>query len=208
MFNIKSYRDFVESKIVYIGTRKDSFRKEDILDFCCQWNKTATAYFGSSCTVKLQKVFGASITSKPSGMSINTFLLLEFGFKRCAVCADILNVDSFCKNMSEAIGYSSKCRDCTSEQRKLIAPEINALTAKRRATKKHAKPQWLSREQEQKMLSYYSEARKKSKETGIDYQVDHIVPLQGKNVCGLHVPWNLQVITADDNRRKVARLYE
>lgn len=48
----------------------------------------------------------------------------------------------------------------------------------------------------------YIAARQLSEATGIPHEVDHIVPLQGKNVSGLHVAWNMLPITAAQNRAK------
>ena len=53
-----------------------------------------------------------------------------------------------------------------------------------------------------KILDFYKKAEILSKETGIPHEVDHISPLNGKNVCGLHWEGNLQVITRSENRSK------
>jgi hypothetical protein len=71
-----------------------------------------------------------------------------------------------------------------------------------RQRKKHiriATPSWVNQEE---IARFYAGARKMTERTGTEYHVDHIVPLRGRRVCGLHVPWNLQVIPAIENLEK------
>lgn len=75
----------------------------------------------------------------------------------------------------------------------------HAAEARRRARRRNAMPQWADR---QAISQIYKDAKKRIKETGEQWHVDHIVPLAGKNVCGLHVHWNLQVIPARENMSK------
>lgn len=74
-----------------------------------------------------------------------------------------------------------------------------AKTAMRRAQKLKATPSWCD---QQAIRIVYAEAHRVTKETGLPHDVDHIVPLQGKNVCGLHVHYNLRIIPAAENRSK------
>ena len=77
-----------------------------------------------------------------------------------------------------------------------------AWQALARAAKRNAVPKWINKDLKQEIQKFYVEARLKTRETGTKYEVDHIVPLMGKTVCGLHVPWNLRVITQFENRSK------
>lgn len=86
---------------------------------------------------------------------------------------------------------------------RLANPEKeNARTAKRRAAKLRATPKWLTAEEHDWIEALYFTAANFTERSGEQWHVDHIIPLQGKNVCGLHLPWNLQVIRAKDNLRK------
>jgi len=77
--------------------------------------------------------------------------------------------------------------------------EYVARVAARRAARIQATPPWVDKDE---ILAFYAEARRLTKLTGIPHEVDHIHPLQGKNLCGLHVPWNLQVLPRVENRKK------
>jgi hypothetical protein len=82
----------------------------------------------------------------------------------------------------------------------------NAYLAKRRSQKLKATPSWLTEAQHLEMLEFYVHAKDCELVSGETYHVDHIVPLQGKGVCGLHVPWNLQILPSDLNIRKNNKL--
>ncbi len=77
--------------------------------------------------------------------------------------------------------------------------KCSALCAKRKAAKLNATPSWANHFF---IEEAYHLARLRTKMTGIKWSVDHIVPLQSKLVCGLHVEDNLAVIPAVMNSRK------
>lgn len=74
-----------------------------------------------------------------------------------------------------------------------------AQTALYRATKKQATPSWACK---QKIKDFYNMAKKLKEDTGKEWHVDHIVPLQSEFVCGLHCEHNLQLLLGRVNRKK------
>jgi hypothetical protein len=74
--------------------------------------------------------------------------------------------------------------------------------ATRRAAHVNATPKWLTAIHKAQISEFYEISKAKTVQTGIRHHVDHIVPLRGKTVAGLHVPWNMQVLTGAENNRK------
>ena len=78
-------------------------------------------------------------------------------------------------------------------------------TAKYRCAKLQRTPAWLTESDLLRIKCYYQVAAMRAKESGRAWHVDHIIPLKGKLVSGLHVPNNLRVIPASENKRKTNR---
>jgi len=83
-------------------------------------------------------------------------------------------------------------------------PEFVSLkSAVNKSRRRAARPPWVDVSQ---IASIQRDARRISAETGVQHHVDHIVPLVHPAVCGLDVPWNLQIIPALDNAKKYNKL--
>ena len=83
-----------------------------------------------------------------------------------------------------------------------------ALTSVRKRRHRSATPKWITPEQKLTMRQLYLHAQALTKMTGERYVVDHIIPLISPDVCGLHVPWNLRVITQEENLKKSNKLLD
>ena len=133
-------------------------------------------------------------------------------YRFCVVCKGWRKRSEFGKHITAVDGVRRQCKTCMVVQSRGYAvksPDVaNAKNAKYRALKLQRTPKWLSKSQYKDILKVYSKCRKVSRKTGVKHEVDHIVPLKGRDVCGLHVPWNLQIITKSNNAKKGNRYNE
>lgn len=129
---------------------------------------------------------------------------------KCKVCVNTYQKGWRMANPNHPKGNRSEVRaryydknkedilECSKTYRENNLPKYAFYAMKRHTTKLNATPSWLTKNQLREIATFYEVASWYSE----PMHVDHIIPLQGKKVCGLHVPWNLQVIPAVDNIRK------
>ena len=97
----------------------------------------------------------------------------------------LLNAKNYAENKERKLKNSEKCR-------------------RRYAAKLNASPAWANKE---KVLEIYEQAALMTKQTGIQHDVDHIVPIVSNLVCGLHCESNLQVLKSTENYAKGNRYW-
>lgn len=152
--------------------------------------------------------------------------------KICTKCKENKSLDSFYPRKNRPSGLTTKCKICLNEAANIrhkknprskeantlaaakfriknptyyhgaykIAKQRNPLAlrelwARKRANRRNAIPKWLTKEQRQEIKDIYLNCPE-------GFHVDHIVPIAGKDVKGLHVPWNLQYLTVAENLSK------
>lgn len=76
------------------------------------------------------------------------------------------------------------------------------IEANKNCRKRKCMPKWLTKEQKYQIYEWYKDAAEHQWLSEDILCVDHVVPLHGKEVCGLHVPWNLQILTRSQNSKK------
>lgn len=134
--------------------------------------------------------------------------------KTCYQCKETKEYESFYKRSTGSKdGYFNRCKICVdtyNKKWKKNNPEKHVANFQKwrvknldrmvyHSAQRRAKPMWGDK---QYIQDLYSNSKEASKIFGILFEVDHIIPLNGKDVCGLHVPDNLQVLPRSLNREK------
>jgi len=92
--------------------------------------------------------------------------------------------------------------DRCAKYRKAKPQVYRAISQKRRAAKKKACPRWLTQTHLDAIIDLNKIAADLQKLDGVKRHIDHIIPFVNDKVCGLHVPWNMQVLTEHENCTK------
>ena len=194
----------------YISARSKTTYKElftslllskDTAEAAIKLNTTQSA-LEHTLSRNVRKLFPNKTTSN----KWNNYLYGLLGYKKCTGCNELLAITSYSKNTETPDGYSYYCKDCRAITRKQFTfdnPEYSkqdylnnkseyiARAIKYKTRRELATPPWAD-------LNIINEIYACAE----DCHVDHIIPLQGDLVCGLHVETNLQYLSVEDNLRK------
>lgn len=178
------------------GSLKDCrvFTSDLLLEILCKQEFNLRDDLGVSYSTAAKWLLKAFPNKPKSNIRIDNWLLEQYFLKECKKCYNVydLSTDNFHRNSGRSNGYNSYCKSCMNKE---ISATSVSRTAKYRAAKELRVPPWLSTIERSKITKMYLECPE-------GMQVDHIIPLRGRLVSGLHVLSNLQYLSTEDNREK------
>jgi hypothetical protein len=134
-----------------------------------------------------------SFPEKQKGRNKHYMWFLESrGLKYCSTCLEVLKLSEFHNNNCKKDNKQGKCISCYSLEQKENPERWRAYAANRRSRELNASPSWADT---LGILQFYLDCPE-------NMQVDHIIPLKGEVVSGLHVLENLQYLSPRDNMSK------
>lgn len=126
--------------------------------------------------------------------------------KMCKSCQEIKYVTEFYQRYTTVDGLYSICKTCHKAKtaaRKKTHPSGRSVSVPSRCI-----PHWLTDGDWQEIKAIYLQAVHLTQATGSRYVVDHIYPLRGATVSGLHVPSNLRVVSEKENQKKYNKVLD
>lgn len=127
----------------------------------------------------------------PSSRNVLNHILDSYDKKYCKHCDKVLDKELYNKNSNKLDGLQDKCKYCRYAYYK-DNPEIQRNIVNERRSRTSTPLSAIYREELQKIY----------RNCPVGNQVDHIIPLLHYEVCGLHVPWNLQYLPVAENASK------
>lgn len=177
----------------YIPVNSKGITKESLLQFIASRQSThkgALGYSTSGWSKFIRKVF----PDKPRLVNYYEWLLIKHNLKYCPSCNSVKpNHDFWNTKSNKNSGLQSYCIDCFEP---ILRIKCRSTTSTYRARKLQAIPKWANMEAIKQFYDNCPEG----------HHVDHIIPLAGKDVCGLHTLDNLQYLPATENLRKGNRI--
>jgi len=164
-----------------IPANRKSIDKNKLLNAMCKLGNTPL-HLGFSCNKTGAKFICKVFPDKPANSKNFNWLLLKNNWHYCTKCKLVKDVSNFYSSKNI---LRSQCKTCE-------YPDKIARVILRKRRKEQSIPSWAD---EKAIISFYKNCPK-------GYHVDHIVPLKGKYVCGLHVLNNLQYLTIEENLSK------
>lgn len=146
---------------------------------------------------------------KPEESFYKNKKLLGGFYNHCIPCHKILTSRWYLKNKEKKLSDNKRWRQENREkwnEIKRITYWRDPLKYRRLSLEQHAVKGRIRRSKISKI--HQEELKEIYRNRPKGFHVDHIVPLQGENVSGLHVPWNLQYLPAKENLSKSNKFYE